>query len=168
MWNDSRRNDLSLKQGGALGNGLARLEDVPDAITISQLAEKTGVPPRRIRYYVSERLLPPPYGRGRAAYYTQKHLERLQQICALREFNLSLGEIRTRLGESQNGTEHPPQPEPNAQEWRRWEIAPGVEIHARDDLDPETLSKLRVLVGAVRHVLNENDWSAARGAGSEE
>lgn len=138
---------------------------IPDAMTISQLARRSGVPARRIRYYVSERLLPPPIGRGRAAYYTERHLSRLQQIAAMREVNLSLDEIRRRLGTADQSPVESEHPVPAAQAWRRWEIVPGVEMHVREDLDPGTLSTVRVLVGAARHVLNDGDWSAAEGAG---
>lgn len=137
----------------------------PDAMTISQLARRSGIPARRIRYYVSERLLPPPIGRGRAAYYTERHLSRLQKIAAMREVNLSLEEIRRRLGTVDQLPAESETSIPAAQSWRRWEIIPGVEMHVREDLDPNTLSTVRVLVGAARHVLINGDWSAAEGAG---
>lgn len=140
----------------------------PDAMTISQLARRSGVPARRIRYYVSERLLPPPVGRGRAAHYTDQHLERLRQISTLREVNLSLDEIRERLGEPGNGLDEPQNSLPSAVAWRRWEVVPGVEMHVRDDLDPSTLATVRMLVGAVRHVLSEGDLNDAEGDGRRE
>jgi DNA-binding transcriptional MerR regulator len=132
----------------------------PDAITVTQLSERTGVPVRRIRYYVSEGLLPPPVGRGRASYYTSAHLERLQHIIALREVNLSLDEIRERLGDVERVTPSNDVPSPVAHSWRRWEIVPGVEMHARQDLDERTLSTIRVMVGAVRHVLENGEIPA--------
>jgi DNA-binding transcriptional MerR regulator len=138
--------------------------ETPDAMTASQLAKHTGVPVRRIRFYVSEGLLAPPSGRGRASYYTAAHLERLQQIIALREVNLGLEEIRARLG---SPVEPVPEQEMRSHEpanWFRWEIVPGVELHARDDLDDQTLATVRVMVGAVQHVLEQgdaavDDWS---------
>lgn len=140
----------------------------PDAMTVSQLARRTGIPPRRIRYYVSVRLLPPPVGRGRAAHYTERHLERLQQITALREVNLSLDEIRERLGAAETGVSEHRSSLPNAVAWRRWEVVPGVEMHVREDLDPSTLATVRMLVGAVRHVLSEDDLNDSEGAGLRE
>jgi DNA-binding transcriptional MerR regulator len=134
--------------------------DVPEAMTASQLAEQTGVSVRRIRYYVSEGLLSPPLGKGRAAHYTVGHLERLQQIIALREGNLGLDEIRVRLGEPENGSSAQNVTEPTTSAWQRWEVMPGVEIHARDDLDEQTLATVRVMVGAVRHVLTQGSLPA--------
>jgi DNA-binding transcriptional MerR regulator len=146
----------------------AHTDSFPDAMTISQLAERTGVPSRRIRYYVSERLLPPPVGRGRAAYYTERHLQRLQQIMALREVNLSLNEIRLRIGEDDNAQAQRDQAVPAGQRWQRWTVIPGVEMHAREDLDPITMSTVRVLVGAVRHVLLGGDWEQSNRTGERE
>lgn len=130
----------------------------PDAMTIHQLAERSGTPARRIRHYVATRLMPPPIGHGRAAHYGRAHLARLRQIQALRDVNLSLEEIRRRLGE--------PESAPSAElgpptVWRRWEIAPGIELHARANLDPELATVVRVLAGVARNLLAERPATAA-------
>lgn len=121
-----------------------------DAMTVHQLAERSGVPARRIRHYVAEGVLPRPIGRGRAAHYRQSHLVRLQQIQALRDHNLGLDEIRRRLGEpsspSTTGSVR-------SDTWRRWEIAPGIELQVRDDLGPEDATLARLLVGVARQLL---------------
>jgi DNA-binding transcriptional MerR regulator len=142
--------------------------NVPDAMTISQLAEQTGVPPRRIRYYVSEGLLPPPNGRGRASHYNRAHLERLQHILALRDVNLSLEEIRERLDGLDDHAPASNGAPARDESWRRWQVVPGVEIHARDDLDERTLETVQVMVGAVRHVLQSGEPGSDHLAGPEE
>lgn len=128
---------------------------VPDAMTIHQLAERSGVPPRRIRYYIAQGLLPKPRGRGRAAHYGRVHLDRLLQIQAMREANLGLDEIRRRLGDpvglAADGAGSPPAL------WRRWEIAPGVELHVRSDAGPEAATMARVLVGVARQLLADDE-----------
>src|SRR5690242_9033043 len=98
-------------------------QDAADVMTIHQLEVASGVPARRIRHFITEGLLPPPHGRGRAAHYSTRHLERLRQIQALRDVNLGLDEIRRRLGEPGDvaiavGAA--------GEMWRRWEIAPGI------------------------------------------
>lgn len=133
-------------------SGSASEAPAPDAMTIHQLAERSGVPPRRIRFYVASDLLPGPIGRGRAAYYRQAHLTRLQQIQALRAVNLSLEEIRERLGDPEPAFAEETAPEST---WRRWEIAPGVELHARANLDPEIATIARILAGVARGLLAE-------------
>lgn len=151
--------DLSLKRS----NG-----SDPDAMTISQLAERTGVPTRRIRYYVSEGLLPKPVGRGRASHYTRGHMERLQEIIALRDVNLGLDEIRERLGEAGEVVPRANRPERHSEPWQRWEVVPGVEIHARGDLDEQTLATVQVMVGAVRHVLESGEFPSDQLSGRGE
>lgn len=65
--------------------------------TISELAEAGQVTVRTIRYYVAEALLPPPEGGGRAATYSQEHLDRLKLIKLLKDEFLPLQEIATLL-----------------------------------------------------------------------
>jgi DNA-binding transcriptional MerR regulator len=70
---------------------------VPDALSIAEIAALAGVTPRTVRYYVAEGLLPPPEGAGQQRVYTSEHLLRLQAIKALKATYLPLGEIRRRL-----------------------------------------------------------------------
>lgn len=67
-------------------------------MTIEDLAETVGVPTRTIRYYITERLLPGPDGRGKATIYSEKHLLRLRLVRRLAEERVPLTEIRDRLG----------------------------------------------------------------------
>jgi DNA-binding transcriptional MerR regulator len=64
---------------------------------IGELAERTGVTPRTIRYYTAEGLLPPPDTRGRYALYGEDHVLRLQLITRLKEAYLPLTEIKARI-----------------------------------------------------------------------
>lgn len=125
-------------------------EDAPDVLTIHQLEAASGVPARRIRHFVAEGLLSPPLGKGRAAHYTARHLDRLRQIQALRDVNLGLDEIKRRLGEP---VEPAPAGGPTFATWRRWEIAPGLELHARTDLEREVAEMARVLVNVARQLM---------------
>ena len=64
---------------------------------IQELSDATGVSTRTIRYYQQEGLLPEPVNRGKFAYYTNDHLERLKLIQELKENFFPLKEIRDRL-----------------------------------------------------------------------
>ena len=66
--------------------------------TIGQLAKLAGVTTRTIRYYIAERLLPPPQHGGQAERYDDDHLRRLELIRRLKAEFLPLAEIRSRLG----------------------------------------------------------------------
>lgn len=61
--------------------------------TIQELAERCGVTPRTIRFYIEEGLLPPPLQEGRIGLYTDEHVERLELIRRLKEAFLPLREI---------------------------------------------------------------------------
>lgn len=72
--------------------------DAPESsMGISELAERAGVTPRTIRYYVTEGLLPAPGGRGQRRAYGPEHLARLDVIRQLKAAYLPLHEIRRRL-----------------------------------------------------------------------
>lgn len=68
-----------------------------ETMGIAELAERAGVTPRTVRYYVAEGLLPAPGGRGQRRAYSQEHLRRLDMIRQLKDAYLPLYEIRRRL-----------------------------------------------------------------------
>jgi DNA-binding transcriptional MerR regulator len=65
--------------------------------TLAELTEAAGVSVRTVRYYISEGLLPPPFGAGPASHYSGAHLNRLALIGRLKDAYLPLKEIRRRL-----------------------------------------------------------------------
>lgn len=69
-------------------------EDPAPTYSLGQLAERTGVPARTIRYYQSEGLLPRPERQGRGALYGTEHLHRLELIIDLRDRGLTLAAIK--------------------------------------------------------------------------
>jgi DNA-binding transcriptional MerR regulator len=62
--------------------------------TIDQLAARTGVPSRTIRFYQAKGVLPPPTRRGRVAFYDDSHAERLKVVSELQDKGLRLRAIR--------------------------------------------------------------------------
>jgi DNA-binding transcriptional MerR regulator len=62
--------------------------------TIDQLAAKTGIPSRTIRFYQAKGVLPPPKRRGRVAFYDDTHAERLKIVAELQDKGLRLRAIR--------------------------------------------------------------------------
>ena len=58
-------------------------DPVPEVLSLDELAERSGVSARTIRYYQSEDILPSPRKVGRDACYAIGHLERLEQISEL-------------------------------------------------------------------------------------
>jgi DNA-binding transcriptional MerR regulator len=62
--------------------------------TIDELAAKTGVPSRTIRFYQSKGVLPAPTIKGRVAQYGESHAERLALIAQLQDRGLRIDAIR--------------------------------------------------------------------------
>jgi DNA-binding transcriptional MerR regulator len=115
----------------------SRLPEAPEPYrySIADLERETEISARTIRYYVSEGMLPPAYGRGPTATYDLGHLMRLQMIGQLKREGLSLGEIRTRL-ETMTDDEIAGllriQTRPPEDRWRRVTLHPNLELHVRE------------------------------------
>ncbi len=65
--------------------------------SIRELAERVGVSPRTIRYYIDEGLLPQPIGAGRHQLFGREHEVRLRVAKALRDLGLTVKGVRTAL-----------------------------------------------------------------------
>jgi DNA-binding transcriptional MerR regulator len=61
---------------------------------VEELAERTGITVRTLRFYASEGLLPPPHRRGRVALYDFRHRMRLDLIRTLQEHGYTLSAIQ--------------------------------------------------------------------------
>ena len=64
---------------------------------LSELAERAGIPPRTVRYYVQRGLLPAPRFRGPDTAYEEEHLIRLRAIRRLQERFFPLDAIQVEL-----------------------------------------------------------------------
>jgi DNA-binding transcriptional MerR regulator len=107
----------------------------PVRYTLSDLENETGVNARTIRYYISEGLLQPAYGRGPSATYDPDHLLRLQLIQRLKDERLSLRDIKERLSHltpDDIAVILKVQTQPEAEVWRRFQLHADLEISVRD------------------------------------
>jgi len=126
-------------------------------IGIGELAAAAGLTRRAVRFYVQQKLLPPPTGLGRGRHYGPSHLERLREIVKLQSAGHSLDAIRRLL----DGQPAPPPVEPrrptrrpvlSAQLWTRLTLADGVELSfdaAKHQPDVAGLLALRELAQRV-------------------
>ena len=73
------------------------LPDQGGLLTIDQLAERTGITVRNIRYYAGRGLLPPPQLRGRTGLYGPDHLARLELVSELSALGFTLSAIESHL-----------------------------------------------------------------------
>jgi DNA-binding transcriptional MerR regulator len=81
-----------------------------------------------VRYYIQEALVPPAIGRGRSAYYTPAHMQRLAQIRAWQAEHRSLDEMRQLLSERAAT-----QPAMDSDRWTRIRLHDDLELHVRLD-----------------------------------
>ncbi len=121
---------------------------------LAELVEVSNTSARTIRYYIAERLLPPPSGSGPAAVYTAAHRDRLALIAQLKSQYQSLRAIRDillPLSDAEVRAALAPADEPLQQavgaavsperdlvpaageQWERFVLADGVELHLRAD-----------------------------------
>jgi DNA-binding transcriptional MerR regulator len=63
-------------------------------LTVDELAARTGMTVRTLRFYASEELLPPPRRRGRVAYYDAGHRMRLELVRTLQKHGYTLSAIQ--------------------------------------------------------------------------
>lgn len=113
----------------------ASLQGRPDRYTLAELEDRTGIKGRTIRYYITEGLLPPAYGRGPSATYDHDHLLRLEAINQMKEQRQPLKSIKESLEQLTtddlsmmlNSTD-----QPEAVVWRHYQLHPDFQINVRD------------------------------------
>jgi DNA-binding transcriptional MerR regulator len=62
-------------------------------LTIGELAERTGISVRTVRFYAGMGLIPPPTVRGRLGLYDQRHIARLELVRDLQALGFTLAAI---------------------------------------------------------------------------
>lgn len=107
----------------------------PDRYTLAELEELTGMKGRTIRYYISQGLLSPAYGRGPSATYDHDHMLRLQAIDQMKEQRQPLKAIKEYLEQLTTDDlammmNAPDQPE--VAMWRHYQLHPDFQIAVRD------------------------------------
>ncbi|PRW63214.1 MerR family transcriptional regulator [Actinopolyspora mortivallis] len=73
------------------------LRTADEELTIDELASRSGVTVRTVRFYASRGLLPPPRLRGRVGLYGADHLARLELIRELQNLGFTLNAIERHL-----------------------------------------------------------------------
>ena len=137
---------------------LAMDEKRPQRFKLDELAERAGVSPRTVRYYVQRGLLPAPEFRGPDTAYGEEHLHRLKAIRVLQERHLPLDAIEAALASKSTDeiariargkvpdaldptlpVSRLPLPvaAPSSERITRHTLAPGLELLVSDHASPE-------------------------------
>ena len=127
-------------------------------MSLAELSERAGVPPRTIRFYIAQGLLPGPVRSGRAAAYTEAHLRLLERIKRLQSKGMTLAEVAFSL--SQGGSQAA-LPDPIA--WLEYELAGDVVVRVQSGIAPWRHKMIRkVLVEAAAKLQNEQKEKEAQ------
>lgn len=112
--------------------------------TAETLAFRAGVPLRTVRFYVQEKLIDPPLGRGRGAHFTDRHLAQLQQARTLQNSGFSLAAIRERQGDLTLGLRVMEAHDELRRRWGAGQAAPRIDD---DELDPANCIRIPMADG---------------------
>src|SRR4051794_38343368 len=134
--------------------------------TLEELADRTGVSGRAVRFYVQRGLLPPPLGLGRGRHYDQRHEDVLRRIQDLQAAGHSLDAIGKILSgaagsEAVAATKPDKKPRPramlSAELWTRLRLATGVELHFDVARHNPTIEQLLALREAVQRIFDDTN-----------
>ncbi|MCX7888022.1 MAG: helix-turn-helix domain-containing protein [Verrucomicrobiae bacterium] len=110
-----------------------------EALSLTELAARTGCPARTIRYYIARGLLPGPLKAGRGARYGPQHCQRLEEIRRWQAKGLTLAEIARHLAQ---GAQRPARPLEKPTTWWSYQLAPEVVVQVRADTGPWRLRQI--------------------------
>ena len=139
-------------------------------LSIGELADAANLSRRAVRFYVQQKLLPTPLGRGRGRHYDRSHLDRLKQIAELQSAGHSLDAIRRIIdgkpvpaspSQSGNGASaaRPARSKPSlsAELWTRLRLMDGVELSFDSTKHQPDVQALLALRDAVRDVFQRRE-----------
>ena len=128
-------------------------QDTVNGISLNQLAKKSGVPERTIRYYISRGLIPGPVRGGRGAEYTPEHLAGIQTVRQLQSAGMTLAEIEYEF--ARDAGDQPVAVTPES--WSMYRISPDVTVQVRDGLSPWRIKQLRSAIARLAAELANED-----------
>jgi DNA-binding transcriptional MerR regulator len=102
-----------------------------DKLSLAELSERTAVPPRTVRFYIAQGLLPGPLRSGRGAIYGNVHLQLLNRIKALQAKGKTLAEVAFTLSPASG---RPELAEPVA--WLEYELSDDVVVRVQSGIAP--------------------------------
>jgi len=114
---------------------------------IELLVKLSGLTKRTIRYYIQIGLLDAPSGNCRGSYYTDVHLNRLEQIKKWSEQGVPLSQIKSILNGNAPSVTVDLVHSLCTYQWEKLEICEGVELHFRMNyIRMEELKKINSFV----------------------
>ena len=135
-------------------------KEADSPIKLAELAQRSGVPPRTIRLYITRGLLMGPRRRGRAAAYGPEHLDRLKEIRGLQQQGRTLNEISRFLAQGDRTCALPA-----GDTWTGYQAAPDVVVLVRAGASPWRSRHIRTMVARMAAELSALDKETKNGRG---
>lgn len=120
-------------------------------LSLTELSERAGVPPRTIRFYIARGLVPGPIRSGRDAVYSSAHLRLLTRIKALQGKGMTLAEVGFALSPDAG---HRDLPEPVTS--LEYELSKDVVVHVRGSIAPWRHKMIRSVLAEAAAKLRNN------------
>ena len=120
---------------------------------LDELAERSGVPARTIRLYITQGLLPGPLRAGRNAAYGPDHLDTLATIKEYQRQGLTLSQIRQKMTAPKEVERPLPTPE---QTWT-YQVAPDVTVTVQGDSPPWRLRAIQKALSELQRSIETPD-----------
>jgi DNA-binding transcriptional MerR regulator len=125
--------------------------DANDGISLTELAKKSGVTERTIRYYIARGIIAGPARGGRAAEYTQEHLAGIRDVRRMQSMGLTLAEIEHRIKQPADDLTAV-----EAESWWVYRISPDVTVQVRSGLGPWRVRHVRSAIARLAAELTFN------------
>ena len=107
-------------------------------LTLAELSEATGIPPRTIRFYIARGLLAGAVKAGKHSAYDARHLKRLRRIQKLQAKGLTLSEIGREILEGKTKVRLAP-----PVTWQGYTIDDDVVVNVRTGVSPWRMKQIR-------------------------
>ena len=124
--------------------------ELKDELSLAELSEETGVPPRTIRYYIARGLLSGPNQAGRAASYGRDHVARLIEILKQQRAGATLAEIGVQVRSRSMRSIEP------APCWR-FEVSNDVVVEVQGGVSPWRMKTIRSAIAELARKLGQEE-----------
>jgi len=117
--------------------------------SIDELSESTGFSRRTIRFYIQEKILEPPAGRGRGGFYFDSHKAVLLKIKELQAKGFNLESINNIIKMHEKISEEPiifNQEKFDRQIWVKYTVEDGIELSVRRDVEEKNIKKINEMI----------------------
>jgi len=124
-------------------------------MNIEELARRTGLDKRTIRYYIQRKLVRGPIGIGRRAVYDEDHEWTLNMVTKFKQEGMTLRQIYAWFNQTEKRIRAYEQSK--REDWLRYSIRSDVELHVRRQVEDEDKDMITRIIGVIAIMCDERD-----------